>query len=214
MTFPPPGQQYGPPPTAGGGAPGYPPGYPQQPYGTGYSPYPGPPGPQRPGGMGRQVAVGVLGGIASFALLVLVAAVVLGSRDAGPVRVPDTAASPQASPSPGDESSNATDADLAGIRSAMQRFVDAVNTHNVPQIQAAVCTAVRPQVIKPVDITGDVVFEGLGKVTVTGDSAESQVSTHLEVGAQRSTSKQEDESFTRESGTWYVCPGAQPDIGT
>ncbi|MGV9714244.1 Rv0361 family membrane protein [Gordonia sp. NPDC003424] len=215
MTFPPPG--HFPPPPTGPGQPGYP----QQPYGPG--PYPmgpapfGPQPPRRPRGTGRLVAVGVLSAVVIFALLVLVGYAMDTSDDdtvATPTTGPSTSGVVPPTTAPDGTASNGSEADLAGIRAAMQKFVDAVNARNVQQIQAAVCTQVRPQVIKPVDITGNVVFEGLGKVTVTGDSAQSQVITHLEVGARRSTSKQEDESFVRENGTWFVCPGAEPDIGT
>ncbi|MFW0792231.1 hypothetical protein AAFP30_00315 [Gordonia sp. CPCC 205515] len=213
MTFPPPGQHFGPPPPMGGGAPGYPQGYPQQPYGMGYSPYPPPQPPRRPR-TGGLIAAGVLGGVAIFAVVVLLGHLLGANSDPDTTASPDTMPTVTAPTPPGGDPSDANGTDVAGIQAAMQKFVDAVNSRNVPQIQAAVCTAVRPQVIKPVDITGNVVLEGLGKVTVTGNSAQSQVMTHLEVGAQRSTSKQEDESFTKENGTWFVCPGAEPDIGT
>ncbi|AZG48445.1 Rv0361 family membrane protein [Gordonia insulae] len=191
---PPPYQPFGPMPG------GYPP------------PFPPPPPPRRNGGVIAAIVAGVLAVVAVSALVVTVAVRSSGSDD-GDVAVTTSSTASSTTSSPDGESA-ASQAEVSAIRSAMQNFVDAVNSRSVARIQASVCTPVRSQVTKPLDITGNVVLEELSEVTVTGDSAESTVSTHLEVGNQRSTTKQNPESFARENGTWFVCPGAEPDIGT
>ncbi|MDY6808763.1 MAG: hypothetical protein SW127_07065 [Actinomycetota bacterium] len=183
---------------ASGSPPPYPP--PQQ-------PFPPPRGP-RPG-----MIVGTVLGIVT--ILVVIGAAVLLTVAAETDSPSSNSAVGHQTVAPGvptGETANAADA--IAIRSAMQIFVDAVNSRDVARIQASVCSALRPQVTMPLDITGTVVLDELTDITVTGDSAASTVSTHVELGNQRSLTKQNDESFAREDGTWYVCPGAQLDIGT
>ncbi|MGK2316979.1 hypothetical protein [Gordonia rhizosphera] len=146
------------------------------------------------------------------ALVLVLAVQANGSSEGGVAGPGSMATEPSAGVSGGGTSANA--AERIAIRLAMQKFVDAVNSRDVAQIQAAVCSVVRPQVTEPLDITGNVVLEELRDVTVTGDSAASTVITHIELGQQRTTSERNDEVFVRENGLWYVCPGVEPDIGT
>ena len=107
-----------------------------------------------------------------------------------------------------------TPSDLAGIRSSMQSFIDAFNSRDLTRIRVSVCSTVREQVTSPPEGTDDLVLEDLSAVAVTGDFARSQVVTHLESGTHRSSSTTNAESFVREGGAWYFCPGSHPDIGT
>ncbi|MFW0784089.1 hypothetical protein AAFP35_06170 [Gordonia sp. CPCC 206044] len=216
-----------------GGVPPYPPGphgpqppqpgpYPYQvgppvghPGGPVLPPYPPPRPPSRHRGSIAAVVIGVVAVLAVSALLLTV---MVNGTSSSDDRVADPAPGVPTMPAvplpqaPGDGDPAPSPVEMTALRTAMQAFVDAVNSRNVPRIQAAVCSAVRPQVTAPLDIIGNVVLEDLTEVSVTGDSAESTVSTHLELGNQRSTSKMNEEIFTRESGTWFVCPGAQPDM--
>ncbi|MYR08838.1 hypothetical protein GTV32_22095 [Gordonia sp. SID5947] len=201
--------QYGPPPYPQFSHGGFPPAA----YGPGGYPMPYPPRRRHTGAVIAAAVVGMLV-IVAMAALFVTAAVRSADPDTGDVAVntPPTAADGQ--PRTGSGGTAANQAEVTAIRSAMQNFVDAVNSRDVGRIQASVCSVVRPQVTHPLDLTGNVVLDELSAVTVTGDSAESTVSTHLELGNQRSSPKQNPESFTRENGTWFVCPGAEPDIGT
>ncbi|NDZ94218.1 hypothetical protein G3I13_12365 [Streptomyces sp. SID6673] len=214
-----------PPPSGPSGYPqftpgGFPPGgYPPGPYAPG--PMPGMPFPpprrrrQHTGAIIAAAVVGMLVVVAAAALFVTAAVRSVDSNDNDvAVNTPTATDGQPRTGSPGSGGTAANQAEITAIRSAMQNFVDAVNSRDVGRIQASVCSVVRPQVTHPLDLTGNVVLDELSAVTVTGDSAESTVSTHLELGNQRSTPKQNAESFTRENGTWFVCPGAEPDIGT
>lgn len=227
MTFPPPPGNGGLPPRPhppGAASPGpYPAGpYPQaaqqvliQPYGPVPPSYPGFPRPPRRN-RGPLIA-SILGVIALLVLMgTAIGLTATGSTGSDDTAAPPLTSQPTTPPSPSTPGGTAapSETDVAAIRAAMQRFVDAVNSRQVPQIQAAVCSAVRSQVNQPVDITGNVVLEGIGAVTVTGDIAQSQVITHQELGNRRSDTKSASENYSRENGTWYVCPGAEPDIGT
>ncbi|GAC66743.1 Rv0361 family membrane protein [Gordonia soli] len=224
---PPAGPPYGAPGfgAPGFGAPGYgPPGFGTSPgYGTPgpggpYGPPP-PPGPPRRNTNGILIAVGA-GVVALLAVAALV--VVLGIRagsssDDGQnptVAAPSTTELPGVPTTPGDTGTSADQADVTAIRTSMQTFLDALNSRDLTRIKASVCSELRPKVNKPPSGEGNVVLDGLTSVSVTGDSAESTVLTHVEVGAKRSVTEQNEERFVRESGTWYVCPGSEPDIGT
>ncbi|MGC4961991.1 hypothetical protein [Gordonia sp. DT101] len=243
MPPPPPGMSAGGHPMHAA-VPGPPAGVPQQPpYGPagypqfaqgGFPPGGYPPGPYAPGGpipgmpfppqrrrqhTGAVIAAAVVGMLVVVAVAVVFVSAAVRSvdPDGGDVAVntpPNATDGQPRTGSPGSGGTAANQAEVTAIRSAMQNFVDAVNARDVGRIQASVCSVVRPQVTRPLDLTGNVVLDALSAVTVTGDSAESTVSTHLELGNQRSTPKQNAESFAREDGTWFVCPGAEPDIGT
>ncbi|MEE3850983.1 hypothetical protein VZC37_11610 [Gordonia sp. LSe1-13] len=189
-------------------AQGQPPGWPPP---VGYGPPYPPPRPPRRTGM----IVGTVLGLITI-VAVIASAVFLTVADDGAGSSADSAARDELvrTPGPPEGGATASTADESGIRTAMQAFVDAVNSRNVTRIQSSVCSAMRPQVTTPLDITGYVVLEDLTEITVTGDSAASTVTTHLELGNQRSSPKQNEESFAREDGTWYVCPGTELDIGT
>ena len=189
-----------PPAPHAGWAPGYPPPYPPP-----QQPFPPPRGPRA--GMIVGTVLGVVTIIAVIGVSILLS--VAAETDSSSSYPGNQTVAPGI---PTGETANAADA--TAIRSAMQRFVNAVNSRDVARIQASVCTALRPQVTVPIDVTGNVVLEELTDITVTGDSAASTVSTHVELGNQRSLTKQNDESFAREGGTWYVCPGTQLDMGT
>ncbi|ROZ83449.1 hypothetical protein [Gordonia sp. OPL2] len=157
----------------------------------------------------------VIGGvIAVAAIAALVITVGIQSRGSSDDELVAPTTTFSSTPDPDTGQSRPSQTDVSAIRTAMQAFVDAVNSRDVTRIQAAVCSSVRPQVTKPLDITGNVVLEDLSQVTITGDTAESKVSTHVELGNQRSTTKQNEENFARENGVWFVCPGSEPDIGT
>lgn len=202
-----------PPPTNGPGAGqfgGYPP-TPQHGWAPGYRPpYPPPPPPPPPRAPRAGMIVGAVLGVVTIVVIMAAAVVLTVATET------DNSSAGRDHPItqgvPTEETANAADA--GAIRSAMQMFVDAVNSRDVARIRASVCSALRPQVTTPLDITGNVVLEELTDITVTGDAAASTVSTHVELGNQRSMTKRNDESFAREDGTWYVCPGTQLDIGT
>lgn len=196
-----PGQPPFPP---GGPFPGSFPGSPPLPY----------PSPRSPRGNGGVIAAVVGGVIAVVAIAALIITVGIQSGDSSDDELVAPTTTLRSTPDPDTGQSRPSQSDVSAIRTAMQAFVDAVNSRDVSRIQAAVCSSVRPQVTKPLDITGNVVLEDLSQVTITGDTAESKVSTHVELGNQRSTTKQNEENFARENGVWFVCPGSEPDIGT
>lgn len=215
----------GPPP--GGWPPNGGPPFGAQAYGGGFSPPPQP--PRRNKGLIAAVVTGVVAVLALGALVVVLAVGGnSGSPDATtaansstsaesstPTSQPESTPDGSGSDGSGTEESLPDDpAELIGIRDAMQKFIDALNTRDVTRIKQAVCSQVRSQVSKAPSNPGNVVLEGLLNVSVDGTTATSQVLTHVELGQQRSQSKQSEETFAKEGSVWYVCPGTEPDIGT
>lgn len=100
---------------------------------------------------------------------------------------------------------------LYAIGDAMQRYVDALNTRDRTRIAATVCSAARNSVQPPTE-GGNLVLDQLALRSVNGDVADSTVTTHVELGSQRSSPQQNPATFQREDSTWYYCPGAEPGI--
>lgn len=161
---------------------------------------------------------GLIAGLAIAAVAAAVTLSVVGAFMIGSGGSPDTVARPApaaaATIDPQGSRGPVTSMDIRALRAAMQTFVDAVNSRDVPRMQASVCSAVRPKVTSPLDLPGNLVLEDMQNVTITGGSAESLVVTHLEAGTQRSNSKPNDENFVRENGSWFICPGTEPDAVT
>ena len=164
------------------------------------------------------VVAGVIAVVAVTALIVTLVARATSSPGDVALEAPST--SSPAPPAPGygapdtgtaDEPTSPSDA--YAVRDAMQRFVDAMNSRDVARIRESVCSPLRQRAAAPDPQDGNLVLEGLRDIVVTGDVAQSGVVTHIELGNQRSQSRQVQESFRRENGTWYVCPGTEPDIG-
>ncbi|GAA1479971.1 hypothetical protein GCM10009624_04110 [Gordonia sinesedis] len=185
--------------------------------------YPGgmPPRPPRKPNWSTISAV-IAGVVAVIAITVLV--VSLAARGSGS-SADDVAVDPSPStaeqPYPGSPDTpedtgtpDTSSSEAYAVRDAMQRYVDALNSRDLGRIRAAVCTELRSQAAAPGPDQGDLVLEGLSGVAITGDTARSGVITHLVRGDLRTRSRQVDESFRRENGTWYVCPGIRPDVGT
>ncbi|MGC4933635.1 hypothetical protein ACLQ3C_08115 [Gordonia sp. DT30] len=182
-------------------------------------------GPRNNGALAA-IGAGVLAVIAIVALAVTLIVVNTGSADntvadGNPVTTPTPGGGIATSPDPGTPSVP-TSPDAGGapdggsatayaLATAMQRYIEAANARNVGQMQAAVCSAARPAVQAPTE-QGNLVLERLAVTSVNGDVAQSTIETHLEVGPQRSSSKQDAVSFERENSTWYYCPGAEPAV--
>ncbi|RPA61130.1 hypothetical protein EF294_10875 [Gordonia oryzae] len=187
-----------------------------------------PPGGPRNTGALVAIGAGVLTVVVIVALAVtLIAVNTGGSTDTtvatgAPSTAPSTPGGGGASTAPDTDTPTQTAPDTDGtsavdpttayaIADAMQRYIVAANARDVAGMQAAVCSAARSSVQAPTQ-QGNLVLEQLRVNSVDGDTAQSTIQTHVEVGSQRSSSQQASASFERENSTWYYCPGAEPAI--
>lgn len=200
----------------------------------------GPTGPGMPGGgqrppggprnTGALVAIGagVLTVVVIVALAVTLIVVNTGSSTdttvatGAPSTAPSTPGGGGASTAPDTDTPNQTAPDTDGtsavdpatayaIADAMQRYIAAANARDVARMQATVCSAARSSVQAPTQ-QGNLVLEQLRVNSINGDTAQSTIQTHLELGSQRSSSQEDTVSFERENSSWYYCPGAEPAI--
>lgn len=185
-----------------------------------------PPGGPRNTGALVAIGAGVLTVVVIVALAVTLIVVNTGSSTdttvatGAPSTAPSTPDGGGASTAPDTPTQSAPDTDgtsavdpttAYAIADAMQRYIAAANARNVAGMQAAVCSAARSSVQAPTQ-QGNLVLEQLRVNSVNGDTAQSTIQTHIEVGSQRSSSQQASVSFERENSSWYYCPGAEPAI--
>lgn len=153
---------------------------------------------------------------AVIALVVVLIVNSSGSSGETPVAAPSSSSSSSATATeetaPTRESTDYQS--LTEVRSAMLRYLDARNARDVAAMRAAVCSQSRAKITGPPTGEGDIVLDRFVETVFDGNVAESEVVSYLTLGDRRSGLQRSKERFLKEDGTWYYCPGAEPDIGT